>query len=78
MDINIDLLKEIYGGWKKVVFPTKKTEELAKKRIKICLQCKKDDGTPMMSSTTKRCGICKCFMPAKVRNEKSRCPLGKW
>jgi len=65
-------LEEIYEGWKNLVFPNKETEELAKKRIKLCVSC------DQFKQVTKRCGACGCFMPAKVRSEQSKCPLNKW
>lgn len=66
-----NILEEIYTGWKNYVFPNKQTEELAKKRIKTCLNCQK-------LTKKKTCGICGCFMPAKVRNPQSSCPIKKW
>lgn len=68
------LLNEIYNGWKNYIFPNKETEELAKKRISICTNKKLCDKL----SKRKTCNICGCFMPAKVRNPKSRCPINKW
>lgn len=49
----------------------KKTPE-STKRIKICTTCiflKKRD------NTCKKCG---CYMPAKVKAEAAKCPVGKW
>lgn len=64
-------LLEIYEGWKNFTFPNPKTEELAKKRMEICVECKK--------LTPKNwCMVCGCYMPAKVRNPKSHCILKKW
>jgi hypothetical protein len=64
-------LEEIITGWKNYVFPNKEVEELAKERIKICLNC---------SKLTDRnfCSICHCYMPAKVRSYRSSCPIKKW
>lgn len=70
----MDKLEEILNGWKNYIFPNKKVEELAKKRISICLNkqiCKK-------LSNRNYCGICNCYMPAKVRNPKSKCPKNYW
>ena len=67
-------LEEIYTGWKNYVFPNPETEELAKKRIAICLdqtQCKKLNDRHF-------CTICHCYMPAKVRSPKSVCPRRLW
>ncbi len=65
-------LEEIYEGWKNLIFPNKQAEELAKQRIKSCVDC------DQFKKDTKRCGICGCFMPAKVRSKESECPVKKW
>lgn len=41
-------------------------------RLDICESCDEFNGS------TKICGICKCFMPAKVRLNLQACPKGKW
>lgn len=64
-------LQEIYDGWKNFVFPSKEVEELAKKRMAICIDCSK-------LSRTNTCLMCGCYMPAKTRSETSTCRLGKW
>ena len=65
------MLEEIIAGWKNYVFPNKEVEEEAKRRIAICISCDK-------LSDRRYCKICRCFMPAKVRSPKSKCPLKKW
>jgi hypothetical protein len=67
MDI---VLKEIYDGWKNVIFKNAKIEKLAKDRIKLCVGC--DEFTKL-----KTCKNCGCYMPAKVRSIKSKCNLNK-
>ena len=64
-------LLEIYEGWKNLTFQNPKTEELAKKRIKICIGCDKLNDRNF-------CQLCGCYMPAKVRSPKSRCRISKW
>jgi len=64
-------LIEIYEGWKNYVFPNPETEELAKKRMQICIVCDK-------LKINNRCELCNCFMPAKVRNPRSHCRIKKW
>jgi hypothetical protein len=66
-------LSEIYDGWKNYVFQDPEVEEIAKKRIAICVanECKK-------FKVNKSCAMCGCYMPAKVRSRKSRCLMGKW
>lgn len=63
----------IAEGWKNLIFPNPVSEELGKKRMSICLQCK-----PHYRPLGKQCGICHCYLPAAVRSSKKRCLKGKW
>lgn len=67
---------EIYNGWKNVIFSSPEIEKMAKERAKICVECIINDKPGMRNNKT--CRICGCFIPAKVRSEKSKCPLKKW
>lgn len=67
----LERLTEIYQGWKNFAFPNPETEEMAKKRITICVDCDK-----LKRNNT--CALCGCYMPAKVRSPKSHCRLKKW
>ncbi len=64
-------LSEIIEGWKNFTFPNSAVEAEAKKRIEICCGCEK-------LWANNFCALCGCFMPAKVRNPKSRCKIKKW
>lgn len=64
-------LTEIYQGWKNYAFPNPQVEEVAKRRIAICVDCPK-----LKPNNT--CMLCGCYMPAKVRSLKSHCRLKKW
>ena len=66
-----NILSEIISGWKNYVFPNKEVEKIATNRMMTCLDC------PKLKSN-KRCALCRCFMPVKVRSMKSTCPLKKW
>ena len=66
-------LNEIIVGWKNFIFPSEEVEKIATNRIITCLDC-----TDHFQEKEKKCGICKCYMPAKVRNLKSTCPIKKW
>ena len=44
----------------------------AKVKLDICKQCEN------FNNTTKICGICHCFMPAKTRLPGQSCPIDKW
>lgn len=63
-------LSEIYNGWKNLTFPSPEIEEMAKKRMVICVECDK--------LKNNKCKLCGCYMPAKVRSLKSKCKLKKW
>ena len=64
-------VQEIYNGWKNYAFKNPQIEELAKNRIQICVNC------PELKANN-ACRICGCYVPAKVRSAKSRCPKKKW
>lgn len=62
MDITKDILK-MQVAWSPA--------EDAERRIAICNTC------PDLSKL-RACNHCGCFMDAKVKFEKSTCPIGKW
>ena len=64
-------LAEIYEGFKNYAFKSPEIEEMAKNRAKICVGCPK-----MRRNNT--CSICGCYVPAKARSQKSKCPINKW
>jgi len=64
-------LSEIINGWKNYAIKNPEVEALAKNRGKICANCKK-----LRNNNT--CRVCGCYIPAKVRSLKSRCPEKKW
>lgn len=68
--------EEIVSGWKNYVFKNEAVEEMAKKRLLICIDNQSQNENCM--SDRNFCTKCGCFIPAKVRSEKSRCPKGKW
>ena len=55
------------------MFKSEAIEILAKNRIKICV-----DKCDEFRKIDKRCSVCKCYMPAKVRSPKSNCPKRLW
>ena len=65
MDIN-----NIIVGFGRLL--TGKETPLEVKRLKICSKC------PELKKTTKICGKCGCYTPAKVKAPRSKCPLKKW
>jgi len=72
-DEKIHPLKEIWAGYKNLIVTDPVIEKIAMDRYDHCHTCEK-----LRSNRT--CSICGCFMPAKVRSPKSKCPpsVGKW
>lgn len=46
--------------------------KIARQRYKICKNCAE------FNTTFFTCGVCKCFMKAKVLIETAKCPKGTW
>lgn len=69
----MNILLEIFEGWKNLVFENPQVEMEAKRRMSICVKnkCKK-------FTSRKTCDVCGCYMPAKVRSPQSRCPIAMW
>lgn len=66
--------EEIFQGFKNLIFPNQEIEKLAEDRLKICMNC------PVRSDNKcdKAKGGCGCYLAAKARSPKSKCPLNKW
>jgi len=47
-------------------------EGFAAERLEICANC--TDYKP----AAKRCGVCNCILPLKVKAPHQRCPINKW
>ena len=71
-------IKEIFRGFKNLIFKDQEVESIAEERLKRCFVCplrtdnfcdktKEENGT-------KGCG---CYLEAKTRSN-SECPLKKW
>lgn len=72
----MSILQEIYEGWKNYTFKSPHVERIAKKRAEICVNCVIGDQSGMKPNKT--CRFCGCYVPAKVRSLRSKCPKGKW
>jgi len=64
--------KNIAIGYTNLVVGVK--YEFTDSRIRICQYCEKN----YWIKRTLWCSICKCFIPAKARVEKEKCPENKW
>lgn len=66
------------------MIPFKADRQLARKRIKICEECKhfksntRTCGTAIIGDQVGDTRTCGCFMDAKTKLSFSRCPLNKW
>lgn len=83
----IEKFNAITTGFGNIVFSSKETEKKALERATICSNCQHAEQTLLTailpdkkkaSVSGMKCGICKCFLPAKVRQDIQRCPIQKW
>ena len=63
-------VKEIYDGWKNLVWKDKEVEKLAKTRAEICGKC--------YHNKLGVCVLCGCVLSAKVRSKESMCKINLW
>lgn len=63
-------IKEIFLGFKNLIFKDDQVEPIAESRLFICHGC------PLRKNA--RCGKCGCLLAAKTRNLNSHCPVNKW
>ena len=73
----ISKFPEIVDGWKNIIFPDDKVEEMAYQRLEICKGCDKNS-TPDKVNFKSYCKGCGCVLTAKARSPQSKCPLDKW
>lgn len=72
-------IREIVSAWVSKVNPTDVQKELATKRAEICNQCPKVEKVLIEAPGTRYCGVCGCFIEAKIYSYKEgACPTGKW
>ena len=62
-------ITEIIDGYRKLL--TEDISPKAEARAKICDECE-------YKTIFNTCKDCKCYLPAKVRATKSKCPKKKW
>jgi len=61
---------DVFAGWKNVAWKSPAIEKMALERGAVCAECEFRKGD--------RCGACGCFIIAKVRAPRVRCPKSKW
>ena len=79
-------LYKIINGWRHYFTDNSEVEEMAKERIKHCIECpeKKEskvfgwvkDDIEEISSTI--CNKCSCPLAMKVRSINEKCPINEW
>lgn len=87
----MSLVKDIYLGWKNLIWTNPEAEKIASERIKFCAGFDPiNDATndPVSDavfhkrceffSDKKTCTRCGCYMPAKIRSLNVKCPEKKW
>jgi len=72
------MLKEIFLGFKNLIFPNQEIESVAEERLKKCHTCTVRTDN-FCDKTKSENGIkgCGCYLKLKVRST-SECPLKKW
>lgn len=63
-------LKSIYDGWSNLIWKSPEVERIAKERALICAHCD--------LNKHELCKECGCYLPAKIRSIKEKCPIAKW
>lgn len=70
--------REIFDGWKNVIFPNKEIERLAKGRMLICNTCEHNSKFHSTIRPDIHCVACGCPLISKTKSPHSFCPKGKW
>ena len=79
-------ISNVIKGWGKHLTNQPLTEK-EKERVRICHQCPLKrysksiahfDGADIIEIKGMLCNECKCYLPAKIRVNKEKCPLKKW
>ena len=65
-------IRDVLEGWFNMLFRRRYMAELARARLTEC------NGCEFKKLKTNTCGICGCFLPAKARVFRQKCPEGKW
>ena len=60
--------KDIFVGFKNLITGQETPDE--ERKLKICSTCS--------FRKKKYCGVCGCYLPAKVKSPGSECPKNKW
>jgi len=76
-------LREIFDGYKNLLFENEQVERLAEARLKECEKCKNLDNFELTIMGKKNkmylhCKLCICYVPAMLRSPTKKCKAGKW
>lgn len=64
-------LQRIIEGWSNLLIRDPEVEKFALERAEKCANCD-------AANDKNFCAICGCYIPAKVRSKKEKCPNGEW
>ena len=79
-------IEDILNGWQNFMSKSEVTEEMAKKRAKICLGCDSNIKSKLLIFVKdelkeiegNKCNECQCPLSAKIRSVNEKCELNKW
>ncbi len=66
-------IAEIWVGFRNLIFGNPTIKKMAEEREAICALCP-HAGLELYL----HCNLCGCYIPAKSRSPKSKCPDGRW
>jgi hypothetical protein len=79
--------KDIINGWRAYSISDETTQEIAKKRAKICASCDKPvkgvfefflPDFEIKEIQGLKCSVCNCPLSTATRSKNYSCPLNKW
>lgn len=70
------VLKDVWNGWKNVLFDDSEMEKVAQRRFEN--HCKNCETRSKRNFCSKSKGGCGCPLIALLRSKEAKCKLGKW
>lgn len=72
----MSILRNMFEGYKNLLFEDAEIEKMAEQRLEVCEKC--DKVNYLAGSFYLHCKACICYLPAILRAPKKECKLGKW
>lgn len=77
--MGVDKIEEIFKAWISSTNPNKEVEELAKRRVAICISCEYKEEALKNKKWSFYCKKCTCPINKKIFSPKhNACPENKW